>query len=290
MPANRSVKQVFAAKPVTEGAGVKLHRAFGYHEKPLFDRFLLLDDFGSDNPDDFLAGFPWHPHRGIETITYLIEGAVEHGDSLGNKGVINTGDVQWMTAGNGIIHQEMPKSENGQGMQGLQLWANLPAQQKMTEPKYRDIRQKQIPIIHENGVEIHVIAGNVNETQGPVQDIAIDPELLDVILAPGSSFDYAISQEHAVYAYVMQGKVIVDNGAKTVTAKHVMIFGDGDHVHMKSESGCRLLLFSGIPLNEPVAWAGPIVMNTSAELSQAFKEYREGSFLQYNSSPPAASE
>jgi hypothetical protein len=294
----RRVKKILKSKPTIEGAGVYLNRAFGYHESSLLDPFLLLDDFRSDDPSHFLPGFPWHPHRGIETITYMLRGEVEHGDSLGNKGVIYPGDVQWMTAGSGIIHQEMPKGDKDGFMGGFQLWANLPAVEKMTDPKYRNVNDEQIPaIITNEGVRIRIISGKVNSVKGPVNDIAIDPEYLDVTVPPKSLFKHSIRKNHTVFAYVIEGSASFDDmlpegykiespsyfdfeRKKSIGNGHIVIFNDGDEIDVKTaDDQVRFLLISGKPLKEPIAWYGPIVMNTEEELNTAFEEYRNGSFI-----------
>jgi redox-sensitive bicupin YhaK (pirin superfamily) len=209
---SRKIRKVIKSKPTLEGAGVHLKRVFGNGEVPLFDPFLLLDDFRSDNPDHYLAGFPWHPHRGIETITYVLRGDVEHGDSMGNKGVISSGDTQWMTAGSGIIHQEMPKGDAEGRMEGFQLWANLPKTHKMMDPRYRDVKQSQVPeVVLENGVKIRIICGTVGKKQGPVRDIVIDPEYLDVTIPPGKEYVHRTKRGHTVFAYVIEGKAFFCN-------------------------------------------------------------------------------
>ena len=295
----RAIHKVLKSIPTTEGAGVHLKRVFGYHHKPIFDPFLLLDDFGSDDPQDYLAGFPFHPHRGIETITYLIKGSVEHQDSLGNKGVIHSGDVQWMTAGSGIIHQEMPKESKDGSMRGIQLWANLPAAEKMTDPKYRDVTAVDIPTVQpQPGVHVKVIAGTVDGVSGPVQDIAIKPELLDVRMESGRQFTHLLPHGHTVFAYVLEGAGYFDPERDPYKFERqgrnyfdferdcrlvfdtLVMYRDGDHIKVEAaEEGVRFILVSGAPLNEPVAWAGPIVMNTHQELRTAFREFHNGTFI-----------
>jgi redox-sensitive bicupin YhaK (pirin superfamily) len=275
----REVIQIIAARPTLEGAGVRLMRAFARPD-PNLDPFLLFDDFGSDVADDYLPGFPWHPHRGIETITYVLEGAVAHGDSLGNKGVIGAGEVQWMTAGSGIIHEEMP--QESKRLVGFQLWANLPAAQKMIDPKYRDVGADDIPLVGvSDGVEVKIICGSVGSTSGPVKDIAIHPEYLDVTMSPRSSLSHPISAEHNAFAYVVKGEARFDDGVQPPCgARHLVVFGGGDRVSVTAGSdGVRFLLISGAPLREPVAWGGPIVMNTQEELARAFEDYRNGTFI-----------
>jgi len=281
MPNNRKILQVLKSKPTIEGAGVRLSRVFA--ESNLLDPFLLLDDFHSDNPNDYIAGFPWHPHRGIETITYMLYGNVEHGDSMGNSGVIQSGDCQWMTAGSGIIHQEMPHQKNGL-LWGFQLWANLPASHKMMNPRYRDISKEQIPeITLSNNVKVRVICGEVNETKGPVQDIVTDPEYLDVTINPKTEFKHHVKQEHTVFAYVIEGGGYFDeNQEQLISAGHLVIFDVGDEVSISTtDVNLRFLLISGKPIGEPVAWRGPIVMNTNEELRIAFEEYHNGTFIKH---------
>jgi redox-sensitive bicupin YhaK (pirin superfamily) len=288
----RPVEQLYTARPTLEGAGVKLKRGFGFGEVGQFDPFLLLDDFHSDNPMDYLAGFPWHPHRGIETITYILRGEVAHGDSIGNSGVIRPGEVQWMTAGRGIIHQEMPKQYNGTLLWGFQLWANLPASKKMTEPKYQGITAGEIPQVElANGTKIKVICGEVGGTGGPVRGVAIDPEYLDVTVPAGGEFSHPLPEEKSAFAYVLEGEGLFGLGIhqSAVTApvgpETVVRFGKGDTVAAKAavkaddSTALRFLLVSGKPLKEPIAWKGPIVMNTDEELHTAFQEYRKGTFI-----------
>jgi hypothetical protein len=297
----RKIRTVLKGKPTIEGAGVHLKRAFGYYQAPQFDPFLMLDDFSSDDPAKFLPGFPWHPHRGIETITYVLQGDVEHGDSMGNKGDITSGDVQWMTAGSGIIHQEMPKGDQSGRMRGFQLWANLPASQKMMEPRYRDVKRDQIPEVSlEDGVKAKIICGEVNGVHGPVRDIVIDPEYLDVMVPANTNFTHNIKCGHTALAYVFEGKGYFDEErdsfAHEVVGKNYFDFGeecicgagslilyeDGDHVSISTrDEPLRFLLVSGNPINEPVAWRGPIVMNTQEELRVAFDEYQKGTFVKH---------
>jgi redox-sensitive bicupin YhaK (pirin superfamily) len=275
----RKISMVLKSKAVIEGAGVHLKRAFGFSEVPHFDPFLMLDDFRSDNPEHFLKGFPWHPHRGIETITYVLKGDVEHGDSLGNKGIISSGDVQWMTAGSGIIHQEMPKGDANGTMHGFQLWANLPASQKMTAPRYRGITDSQIPEIElDSGVRIKIIAGTVAGISGPVKDIVINPEYLDCTVPEKTTYIHSTIPEHTAFIYVINGNGIVND--TPVENRTLILFDTGDEFSIRAtENQVRFLLLTGKPLNEPVAWRGPIVMNTEAELETAFREYREGTFV-----------
>jgi redox-sensitive bicupin YhaK (pirin superfamily) len=278
----RRVRQVFLAKETIEGAGVRLHRAFGYNEVPLFDPFLMLDDFRAwDNPDDYMAGFPWHPHRGIETVTYMWEGKVEHGDSMGNSGSVNGGDIQWMTAGSGIIHQEMPKPVDGR-MGGFQLWVNLPRSRKMMDPRYQEIKGEEVPVISPSpGVSVKVICGEIHGVKGPVRDIVIDPLYLDVTIGPGNEFTCPVRKGYTAAAYVTKGAGSFEYASGSrVKNRDMLLFGDGDLVSAVSfDSSFRFLLFAGTPLKEPVAWGGPIVMNTQEELRQAFMEFRDGTFI-----------
>lgn len=285
MPKSRRIRSIHLSKPTLEGAGVYLRRAFGFHEVPTFDPFLLLDDFRSENPNEYLDGFPWHPHRGIETITYMIAGKVEHGDSLGNKGVIGPGDVQWMTAGSGIIHQEMPAGDADGRMGGFQLWANLPAADKMMDPRYRDIRSDQIPVVTtKDGATVRVICGTIDGVKGPVQDIQIDPEYLDVDVRAGGSFRHPIPAGHTVFGYVIEGKGIFGRERTKAGQNSLVLFEDGESVDiLAGEEPVRFLLISGKPIAEPVAWYGPIVMNTSEDLQQALNDYRNGTFTRGHS-------
>jgi quercetin 2,3-dioxygenase len=297
----RKIRKVWKSKPTIEGAGVHLKRAFGYYQVPQLDPFLLLDDFHSDNPDYYLAGFPWHPHRGIETITYVIHGSVEHGDSMGNSGVILPGDVQWMTAGSGIIHQEMPKGGADKLLWGFQLWANLPAKFKMMEPRYREVKSVQIPRKQlPSGVTVGIICGTVDGVSGPVRDIVTDPEYIDVSVPAGATFRHAVPSGHTVFAYVVDGSAYFDEernpfaheviGSNYFDFKRdcrlgteaVVLYGDGDEVVIKAEdSSVSFLLVSGRPIGEPVAWYGPIVMNTREELQTAFEEFDKGTFIKH---------
>ena len=297
----RKIKKISKSKPTLEGAGVHLKRAFGFYQVPHLDPFLLLDDFHSDKPSDYIRGFPWHPHRGIETITYVLLGKVEHGDSMGNKGVIQSGDVQWMTAGSGIIHQEMPKGQKEGFMWGFQLWANLPASHKMMDPRYRDVKSNQIPeIALAKGVKVKIICGEVNGVKGPVQDIIIDPEYLDITVPSKSGFKYSVKRGYAVFAYVIDGEGYFDEerdsyayeveGANyfdfkrncLIAPESLVIYDDGDEVGISTKNKpVRFLLISGKPIKEPVAWYGPIVMNTQEELRIAFEEYQNGTFIKH---------
>jgi redox-sensitive bicupin YhaK (pirin superfamily) len=277
----RKINKIFQSQPTIEGAGVRLKRVFGNADVPTFDPFLLLDDFHSDNPEDYVPGFPWHPHRGIETVTYMLAGKVEHGDSLGNKGIIQSGEMQWMTAGSGIIHQEMPKGNKGL-MWGLQLWVNLPASHKMMKPRYRDVRSKDIPEYQSaNGTRVNVISGRYKELVGPVKDIICDPEYLDVSIPAGKNFEHNVKRGHTVFAYVLEGKGFFHPEKKeSVSRENLVHFSDGETVVIEaSEEPFRFLLISGQPIGEPVAWYGPIVMNTEEELRLAFEEYQNGTFI-----------
>jgi redox-sensitive bicupin YhaK (pirin superfamily) len=280
----RDVVRVCKSVPTLEGAGVRLSRAFGFGNTVETDPFLLLDDFRSEDPDHYIKGFPWHPHRGIETITYVLSGDVEHSDSLGNKGDIGTGDVQWMTAGSGIIHQEMLKGDDKGRMWGFQLWANLPASQKMMHPRYRDISKADIPEVSlQGGVKAKVIAGEVDGVAGPVKDIIIEPEYIDVSMPGVSSFSHNVPEGHTVIAYVYDGNGQFGANSKEASNHDLVIFGPGSEINVSAgNSGVDFLLLSGKPRREPVAWQGPIVMNTAEELQKAFDEYRDGTFLKHD--------
>jgi quercetin 2,3-dioxygenase len=299
MPSTRPIGKIFKNKPTVEGAGVRLKRVFGFNEVPLLDPFLLLDDFRSENTDDYIKGFPWHPHRGIETITYVLAGEVEHGDSLGNEGIISSGDVQWMTAGSGIIHQEMPRGDEHGRMYGFQLWANLPARDKMMTPLYREVKNDQIPVInYPDGKIIKIIAGEVAGIRGPVQDIVIDPEYIDVTLPANTEFIHPVIWGNTVFAYIIEGEGYfgsknnpVSDEMKTtrnvavfsdpcVNNGTLVLFADGDEIRVFAENQrLRFLLISGKPIGEQIAWHGPIVMNSQEELNIAFREYQEGTFI-----------
>ena len=282
---SRRIRRVSTSIATLEGAGVHLHRAFGNQDIPLFDPFLLLDDFRSSTPEHFQKGFPWHPHRGIETITYVLRGDVEHADSLGNQGDISSGDVQWMTAGSGIIHQEMPKGDSAGRMEGFQLWANLPAADKMMPPRYRDISAAQIPTLTlESGAEVKVICGQIGEVRGPVQDVMIEPEYLDVVLPAETTFIHPTPLEHTVFAYVHAGRGRFDAVSDDLLGnRSLVLFDKGEQVCITAgDEELRFLLVTGKSLAEPVAWGGPIVMNTQAELQQAFEEFRNGTFIKHD--------
>ena len=276
----RKVKKIFSGNTVIEGAGVKLTRIFGFYELPHFDPFLLLDHFKSETPDDFVAGFPWHPHRGIETVTYMLNGTVVHGDSLGNKGAINSGDVQWMNAGSGIIHQEMPLDTQG-GIDGFQLWINLPASKKMTTPKYQEIKSSSIPTVTlKNKINIRIICGEYNGVKGPVKDIHVSTEYLDVNIPAHTEFEYPVSEEKNVFAYIYGGSCQPFYEDVKLTERQAVLFGNGNLVKLQTtDKPASLLLVSGIPLKERIAWRGPIVMNSEEEIIQAFEEYNNGTFI-----------
>ena len=285
----REIKLIRKSQPTMEGAGVKLNRVFGYYDTPIFDPFLMLDDFRSDNPDDYIKGFPWHPHRGIETITYLLKGSVEHADSLGNKGVIASGDVQWMTAGSGIIHQEMPKVSSDGRISGFQLWANLPASHKMMKPRYQDIKSADIPeVISAEHCKVLVVCGSFDGKEGPVTDIMSSPVFFDVEIPAGTEFILPTDSTHNVFCYIIEGEGYfcersTDETYKLnhhATANHVLLFTPGEQLVVHTmESSLRFLFLSGKPIAEPIAWHGPIVMNTQAEIETALNEYRSGSFI-----------
>jgi len=301
----RPVKRIVEAEPTLEGAGVRLRRAFGFGNTEDFDPFLLLDDFRNERPEHYLAGFPWHPHRGIETITYVLSGSVEHGDSLGNEGTIAAGDVQWMTAGSGIIHQEMPRGDEDGRMHGFQLWANLPRAHKMTPPRYQEIQAADIPAVtDDDGTTIRVVCGSIWGTKGPVDGIAADPHYLDVSVPPGTRRSIPVETTRHAFAYVFAGSghfrdasepreaptewvgesedraAQGEGGSRQADDRSLVLFDRGDEVVVQAgDQGVRFLLVSGKPLREPVAWRGPIVMNSRAELQQAFRELRDGSFL-----------
>jgi len=295
----RPIKRIIEAKPTLEGAGVHLRRAFGFGNTSEFDPFLLLDDFRNDIPEDYLAGFPWHPHRGIETITYVLAGTVEHADSLGNHGAIGAGDIQWMTAGQGIIHQEMPKGDPVGQMHGFQLWANLPASLKMTPPRYQEVKAVEIPeVVEDDGTRARIVCGNFWGKRGPIEGIAAEPTYIDVTVPPGKRKTLPVETTRHSFAYVFSGSgkfcnasgplAVPTEGIKWLETtpptaadnRSLILFDSGDEVAVQAgEDGIRFLLVSGKPLQEPVAWYGPIVMNTQAQLQQAYEELREGTFL-----------
>ncbi|MGA2880216.1 MAG: pirin family protein [Bryobacteraceae bacterium] len=297
----RPVKRLVKAKPTLEGAGVHLRRAFGFGNTSDFDPFLLLDDFRNDVPDDYLAGFPWHPHRGIETITYVLAGTVDHGDSMGNQGTIAAGDVQWMTAGPGIIHQEMPKGDQSGRMHGFQLWANLPSALKMTPPRYQEIKATEIPLItDDDGTGVRIVCGSFWGKRGPVDGIASDPMYLDISVPPGKRKVLPVETTRHAFAYVFAGDGTFGNASgplavptegvgwadttppKDADNRSLVLFDQGDELTVQAgEEGIRFLLVSGKPLEEPVAWYGPIVMNTQDQLREAFDELEQGTFLKH---------
>ena len=293
----RPVKRIIEAVPTMEGAGVKLRRAFGFGDTAETDPFLLFDDFRNERPADYIAGFPWHPHRGIETITYILAGTVEHGDSLGNHGTLAAGDVQWMTAGSGILHQEMPKGDPRGIMHGFQLWANLPSAQKMTKPRYQDVVSSEIPeITDDDGTQVRIIIGDFRGKRGPVDGIAADPSYLDISVPPGVKKTIPVDAYRHAFAYVFAGSGSFKDASNPIgilTEKEtdvpirestgnrsLVVFDTGDEVTVQAgEEGIRFLLVSGKPIEEPIAWYGPIVMNTQNELQQALSELRAGTFI-----------
>jgi redox-sensitive bicupin YhaK (pirin superfamily) len=297
----RPVKRVVEATPHMEGAGVKLHRGFGFGDTSEFDPFLLFDDFRNERPDDYLAGFPWHPHRGIETITYVLAGTVAHGDSLGNRGSLGAGDVQWMTAGSGIMHQEMPQGDAQGRMHGFQLWANLPRALKMTAPRYQDIQARDIPeVTDDDGTHVRVVVGDFWGKKGPVEGVAADPRYLDVSVAPNKTKRLAVDNSRHAFAYVFAGSGTFRDASKPLPVqtelvgvsddatpsmlgnRSLVVFDSGDEITVTAgDQGIRFLLVSGRPLQEPVAWYGPIVMNERSELQQAYAELQNGTFIKH---------
>ncbi len=312
----RPVKRITESTPTMEGAGVKLHRGFGFGETSEFDPFLLFDDFRNERPGDYLAGFPWHPHRGIETITYVLAGTVDHGDSLGNRGSLGEGDVQWMTAGSGILHQEMPKGDAHGRMHGFQLWSNLPRALKMTSPRYQDVLAKDIPeITDDDGTRVRVVCGDFWGQKGPVEGVAADPRYLDISVPPGKTKRLAVEASRHAFAYVFAGsgtfrdasrplpvqtehvgvsddatpfdsqavesdRLLAQDKPSFIGNRSLVLFDSGDEITVTAgDEGIRFLLVSGRPLEEPVAWYGPIVMNTKEELRQAYAELKQGSFI-----------
>jgi redox-sensitive bicupin YhaK (pirin superfamily) len=296
----RPVKRIVQSQPTMEGAGVKLRRAFGFGDTAETDPFLLLDDFRNDRPSDYMAGFPWHPHRGIETITYILEGTVEHRDSIGSHGTLGKGDVQWMTAGRGIMHQEMPKGDAQGRMHGFQLWANLPSSLKMTDPRYQDIKAGAVPeVTDDDGTRVRIVCGDFWGQKGPVEGVAADPRYLDVFVPPGRRKTLKVEVERHAFAYVFEGSGTFRDSSKPfgvllekevdgkeivvrdqVGDRSLVLFDSGDEITVQAgDKGVRFLLVSGKPIQEPVAWHGPIVMNTQDELRQAMTELRNGSFI-----------
>lgn len=301
----RPVKRIIEARPHMEGAGVRLRRAFGFGDTEEFDPFLLFDDFRNERPADYLPGFPWHPHRGIETITYVLTGTVHHGDSLGNQGALGAGDVQWMTAGRGILHQEMPQGDPQGRMHGFQLWANLPARLKMTEPRYQDVKSADIPeIVEDDGTRVRVITGDFWGRKGPVEGVAADPRYLDIWVPAGVRKTFPVETRRHGFAYVFEGSgrfrdasgpraVLTESvdaggvaadpvyqGGEEAGNRSLVLFDAGDQVTVQAgPEGVRFLLVSGQPLEEPVAWYGPIVMNTREQISDAIRDLRDGTFI-----------
>jgi redox-sensitive bicupin YhaK (pirin superfamily) len=295
----RAVKRISQSTPTTEGAGVRLRRAFGFGDTSETDPFLLLDDFRNERPADYLAGFPWHPHRGIETITYVLAGSVSHGDSLGNSGTLGSGDIQWMTAGRGILHQEMPKGDPRGRMHGFQLWANLPSTLKMAPPRYQDVPAGAIPeIVDDDGTHVRVVCGEFWGKRGPVDGVAADPSYVDISVPPGRRRAFAIDTRRNAFAYVFEGSgtfrdasdpqgVLTDTPGpvehvvrEPAGDRSLVLFDSGDEIVVQAgDEGIRFLLVSGKPIQEPVAWYGPIVMNTRAELEEAYRELEQGTFI-----------
>ncbi len=281
----KSIRSITSSRPTMEGAGVRLRRAFGFGNTEDYDPFLLLDDFRGDSPADYSPGFPWHPHRGIETITYVLAGTVEHKDSLGNHGLLGPGDLQWMTAGSGIIHEEMPAGDELGRMHGFQLWANLPSRLKMTDPRYQDIKAAQIPeVIDDSGMCVRILCGTFRGTKGPVEGVAAAPLYLDIYIPANRSARFPVEPGHHAFAYVFEGAGSMDGekGAPphAVENRNLILFGEGDEIAVTGGSvGLRFLLASGRPLGEPVAWHGPIVMNTQAEIETALLDLERGTFL-----------
>ncbi len=296
----RAVKSISQSRPTLEGAGVRLRRAFGFGDTSALDPFLMMDDFRGDQPSDYIAGFPWHPHRGIETITYVLAGTVAHGDSLGNSGVLGPGSVQWMTAGRGILHQEMPKGDSLGRMHGFQLWANLPSSLKMTAPRYQDILGAEIPeVVDDDGVKVRVICGDFWGQKGPVDGVAAEPRYLDVTIPAGKRKALPVETYRQAFAYVFEGfgdfsdasqpfaalsEKVVDGEEMLVRDaagnRSLVLFDAGDEVVAQAgDEGLRFLLVSGAPIREPVAWHGPIVMNTQTEIRQALSDLRDGTFI-----------
>jgi redox-sensitive bicupin YhaK (pirin superfamily) len=296
----RPIKRISQSKPTLEGAGVRLRRAFGFGDTSDFDPFLMMDDFRGDTPSDYMAGFPWHPHRGIETITYVLAGSVAHGDSLGNAGVLGAGDVQWMTAGSGILHQEMPTGDPQGRMHGFQLWANLPSRLKMTAPRYQNVTSPDIPeVVDDDGTRVRVICGEFWGKAGPVDDVAAEPRYLDVFVPAGKRKRLPVETYRQAFAYIFEGSGSFDGASKPFGAlseslvggeeilvrdkvgnRSLVVFDSGDEVSVQAgEEGIRFLLVSGRPLREPIAWHGPIVMNTQAEILKALTDLRDGTFI-----------
>ena len=275
-----SVKKIYKAMETTDGAGVRLNRVFGYNETPQFDPFLLLDYFSTDNPDDVMKGFPWHPHRGIETITYMLKGEVEHQDSLGNRGLIKSSEVQWMTAGSGIVHQEMPQPPDD-GLEGFQFWLNLPSNDKMMDPAYGDITAEMLESYEEEGLLVKVIGGTYKNAKGPVQRENLSVNLLDIELAAGKTFEYELLLPLNTFVFVFHGSGKFGAEKETVSEKTAVRFNGKGILNISTADGVRFILAEGKPISEPIAWGGPIVMNTREELRKAFHEYETGTFLKH---------
>ena len=278
----RKIKKIIAGRDGMDGAGVKLVRLFSAEEAQEFDPFLMMDAFDSISPTDYERGFPWHPHRGIETITYLIDGNIEHQDSLGNRGVINSGGAQWMTAGSGIIHNEMPQESDR--MRGFQLWLNLPKEHKMTSPSYGDIHKDNIPVIKSHGAEIRVVSGDFNGEKGAFEGGYVKPTFLDISLEKDSHIDISANPEETVFIYIVDGHIAVNDSNRAIALKNVVLFDTGESIRLSSKSeNSRILYFGAKPLKEPIAWGGPIVMNTEAELQLAFAQLQRGTFIKHSS-------
>jgi len=280
----RKIRAILEPEETSDGAGVALRRAIGNRKFTELDPFLLLDHFGSEDPDEYIAGFPMHPHRGIETVTYMLKGLIKHKDSSGNEGVIGEGDVQWMTAGSGIMHEEMPQIKEGK-MEGFQLWVNLPSKDKMMKPRYQEFRQQEIPVVEKaNGVRVRIIAGKVDETEGVVRDIQAEPTYMDVVLPANSTFKQEVPKGHNVFAYIFRGEgyfgISANDDRPLIKADRLVVFDDGDCVEVESRgNGLRFLLVSGKPLNEPIARYGPFVMNTQTEIREALDDLQRGTFV-----------
>ncbi len=279
----RKIRYLAKSVPAIEGAGVHLKRAFGNLQGVNLDPFLLLDNFHSDDPKDYSAGFPWHPHRGMETVTYMLNGKMRHEDSLGNKGDIKGGEIQWMTAGSGIIHQEMPQQKDGL-IQGFQLWVNLPQSNKMMQPRYQDIKHHEIPEHKvDNDVKVRILAGEYNGNFGPVQEVISNPTYLDVTVNQETKFNYQVEKENTVIIYTVEGNAYFDNEKQNfVDENHLIVYGPGDEINIETDNDpAKFLIMSGKPINEPVAWYGPMVMNTREEIIQAFQEFQDGNFIKH---------
>jgi len=283
----REFKKIYHAQEVMEGAGVRLKRGFSFAEAKEFDPFLLFDDFSGDREEDYVAGFPRHPHRGMETVTYILEGSVRHKDSLGNEGTIGAGDIQWMNAGSGILHEEMPETAGGKvGTKGFQLWVNLPKDKKMSAPQYRDIKSADVPVVEREGMKVRVLGGSLENISGPVSDVTIPVTYLDVTLTPETPFSYSVKYDDTLFVYVMEGSLTcrADNNRteQWVRTGDIGLSKTGNTLTVKSgKAGVRFFLIAGTPLKEPIAWRGPIVMNTEEELARAWEELQNGSFVKH---------